>query len=164
MSNRIGDNLVHFGGNEPLVRALDEAGVRFMVIGGLAMAWHCPERDADDMDLLLDPTPENSPKVAKALTSLGLSDVQETAFALLGLQAPLKNARFYAELLTPKEGGMTYAEVEADAADARLFHIPVSLASVAALRRMKSHAVESTAGIERQKHLDDVKRLEGVAQ
>lgn len=162
MSNRIGDNLVHFGGNEQLIRALDAAGARFMVVGGLAMAWHCPEREADDADLLLDPTPENSEKVANALSGLGLTNVPKTAFARLGLQVPLKNASFYAELLTPKDGGITYAEAEGDAAYAWLFQIPVRLASVVALRRMKSHAAESAFGAERQKHLDDLKLLEGA--
>lgn len=164
MSNRIGDSLVHFGGNESLVRALDTAGVSFVVIGGLAMAWHCTERMADDMDLLIEPTARNAAKVAQAFTRLGLSGVSASSFVRLGLQVPLKDAPFYAELLTPKQGGMTYAEAEAGAVDARLFNIPVRVASVTALIGMKTQAAESTLGAERQKHLYDVKSLEGVAR
>ncbi len=145
-----------------MIRSLDAAGVRFIVIGGLAMAWHCPGREADDADLLLDPTLENSKRVSEALRSLGFRDIPEATFARFGLQVPLKNASFYAELLTPKNGGVTYTEADADAADVRLFHIPVRLASVAALKRMKLHAVECADGPERQKHLDDLKRLDCV--
>ncbi len=164
MSNRIGDNLVHFGGNEPLVRALVTMGSRFIVIGGLAVSWHCTERMADDMDLLIAPTAENAAKVAKTFTSLGLFGLPETSFVRLGLQVPLKDATFYAELLTPRDGGMTYAEVEASAVDARLFNIPVRLASVSALIGMKTQAIESTVGVERQKHLEDIKSLKAVAR
>lgn len=162
MSNRIGDNLVHFGGNESLVRALNAAGVRFLIVGGLAMAWYCPARIADDMDLLIEPTPENAAKVAQAFNRLGLVGLSENSFVRPGLQVPLKDATFYAELLTPKDGGMAYAEAEASSVDARLFNIPVRVASVEALIGMKAHAAASTAGVERQKHLDDISLLRGV--
>lgn len=164
MNNRTGDNLTHTGANERLVRALADTGVTFLVVGGLAMAWHCPERMADDMDLLIEPTQENAAKVAQAFSSLGLVGLSESSFARLGLQVPLKDATFYAELLTPKEGGMTYAEAEVNSVDARLFNIPVRVASVTALIGMKADAAESTAGAERQKHLEDISLLERVAR
>ena len=128
------------------------------------MAWHCADRMADDMDLLIEPTAENASKVAQAFTSLGLSGLSETSFVRLGLQVPLKYATFYAELLTPRDGGMTYAEAEAGAVDARLFNISVRVAGVEALIGMKTQAVESTVGAERQKHLEDVNSLEAVAR
>lgn len=59
---------------------------------------------------------------------------------------------------------MTYAEAEAGAVDARLFNIPVRVAGVEALIGMKTQAVESTVGAERQKHLEDVNSLEAVAR
>jgi hypothetical protein len=90
MNNRIGDKLVHFGANEELVRALSDAGVKFVVIGGLAVAWHCPERQADDMDLLVDPSAENSARIVAALAKLRLHGFTADSFARLGLQVPLK--------------------------------------------------------------------------
>ena len=158
MNNRIGDNLVHFSANEELVRALSDAGVKFVVVGGLAVAWYCPERQADDMDLLVEPTAENSERIARALANLRIAGFFPESFARHGLQVPLKHI-FYAELLTPQEDAPTFSEIEAGAADAKLFNIPVRLASVSALIEMKKRAVRS-APEQQEKHLKDIALLE----
>jgi len=49
--NKVGDTLIHNGANEELVRALQSEGVEFVVVRGLAVAWYCSDRQADDMDL-----------------------------------------------------------------------------------------------------------------
>lgn len=158
MNNRIGDNLVHFGANKELVRALTDASVKFVVVGGLAVAWHCPERQADDMDLLVDPTAENSARIATALRKLQLFGFSPESFAKLGLQVPLKST-YFAELLTPQQSCPNFSEVDADAVDAKLFNIPVRLASVAALVEMKKRAARS-AMEQNEKHLQDIALLE----
>lgn len=158
MNNRIGNNLVHFAANKELVRTLMQNGVRFVVVGGLAIAWHCPERQADDMDLLVDPTPQNSAKVAAALAKLRLLGFTPESFAKQGLQVPLKGS-YYAELLTPRQDGLSFAEVEANAVDANLFNVPVRLASVPTLISMKKDAARS-AGEQQAKHLKDIELLE----
>jgi hypothetical protein len=56
--NKVGDTLMHFGANEQIVREFLSVGVEFIVVGGLAVAWYCPDRQADDMDLLVNPTPD----------------------------------------------------------------------------------------------------------
>lgn len=157
MSNRIGNNLVHFGSNEELVRALVDHKVKFIVIGGLAVAWHCPERVADDMDLLVEPTIENSERITRALTSLRIGGLSENSFFRSGLQVPIKDV-FYAELLTPQEGLVGFNDVEADAVDACLFEIHVRLASIAKLLAMKKQAIDSNAD-QREKHLKDIELL-----
>ena len=156
--NRIGDNLHHFGPNEELVRALISVGVEFIVVGGLAVSWHCPVRKADDMDLLVSPTPDNSERVASALTSLRLSGHTPSSFTRPGLQVPFKQFH-HAELLTPCASGPTFAEVAADATHAKLFNISVKLVSPASLIRMKRLAVEA-AEAQRDKHLADIQCLE----
>ncbi|MCP5363828.1 MAG: hypothetical protein H6905_01090 [Hyphomicrobiales bacterium] len=128
------------------------------MIGGLAVAWYCPDRQADDMDLLIEPTAENSALISRALASLGLGGHSADAFAGLGLQIPIKNV-YHAELLTPEKGSASFAEVEANAVDARLFNIPVRLASVSTLISMKRRAIAS-AESQREKHLRDVECLE----
>ena len=158
MSNRIGNNLVHFGANEELVRALSNAGVRFVVVGGLAVAWYCPERQADDMDLLVEPTSENSERIALVLTKLRIVGFSPESFAKPGLQVPLKQT-FHAELLTPQQEAPTFSEIEAGAVDAKLFNIPVRLASVLTLIEMKKRAVQS-ATEQQEKHLKDIVLLE----
>lgn len=156
--NRIGDNLVHFGANEDIVRGLLDVGAKFVVVGGLAMAWHCPERRADDMDLLIQPTSENSSCASKALARLGLTGFGPESFARLGLQVPLKQ-NYYAELLTPEPTGLSYVEVESHAVDAKLFGMPVRVASVQTLLQMKKRAASPAEG-QCQKHEADIALLE----
>lgn len=140
------------------MRALSDSDVKFVVVGGLAVAWHCPERQADDMDLLVDPTAENSACVAKALAQLRIVGFSADSFARPGLQVPLKGT-YYAELLTPQQGSASFSEVEAEAVDAKLFNIPVRLASASSLIAMKKVAVRS-AEEQREKHLKDIAFLE----
>lgn len=161
MNNRIGDNLVHFGGNEELVRALSDAGVKFVVIGGLAVAWHCPECQADDMDLLVDPSAENSARIVAALAKLRLHGFTADSFTRLGLQVPLKG-NYYAELLTPTRESPSFVVTEAQAVHAKLFNISVRVASVPVLIAMKRHAVQ-VAAEQREKHFKDIALLEGLA-
>ncbi|MEX8520811.1 MAG: hypothetical protein AB3X44_20085 [Leptothrix sp. (in: b-proteobacteria)] len=155
--NRIGENLIHFAPNEELVRAFVNAHVRFVVIGGLAVAWHCAERQADDMDLLIEPSAENSARIEAALKSVGISNLQPGAFARDGLQVPLKQ-HLYAELLTPRTEGPTFEEVESQAVDGRLFNLPVQIASRTTLLKMKSIAV-AAGDSSAEKHQRDIDLL-----
>jgi hypothetical protein len=162
MGNRIGNNLIHFGSNEVLVRTLISYEVEFVVIGGLAIAWHCPLRSADDMDLLVNPTIENSRRLSNALASLQIGDHSSDSFAKPGLQVPIKEA-YYAELLTLPDGSSSFDQVESAAVDAFLFNIPVRLASVATLIQMKRKAIASDEEPS-AKHADDLKLLEDLAE
>jgi hypothetical protein len=167
---KIGDSLMHFGGNEPLVRALIAHRVEFLVIGGLAVSWYCHDRQADDMDILVNPTAENSERIYAALSSLGLTEFSPVSFSRSSIQAPLKNAFFYAELLTPKNGGPTYDECTLELVKGKLYGIPVDIVGLEALIRLKEHAVEqherAGSGEVLTKHrndLDCLKRLSAHA-
>ena len=159
--NKVGDTLLHFGANEELVSALIGKGVEFVVVGGLAMSWYCSERQADDMDLMVNPTPENSARISSALDSLRLNGHTSASFAKPGLQVPLKT-NFYAELLTPRADGPSWSELTEGSVEAKLFHLPVRLASVAALIQLKEHAV-SSAEKQKEKHLKDIELLKRYA-
>ena len=158
--NRVGDTLLHLGPNEELIRAFTSGNVEFVVIGGLAVAWYCSDRQADDMDLLVNPTAENSARISQALGSLPsipMNGFTNDSFANLGLRVPLKKF-YYAELLTPRKDDPAFSDVAKDAVNAKLFGIPVQLASAARLIRMKEQTVVSLEA-ERQKHVDDIGRL-----
>ena len=155
--NRVGDTLLHFGPNEELIRAFTSENVEFVVIGGLAVAWYCSDRQADDMDLLVNPSNENSVRISRVLDGLRMQGYSENSFTKPGLEVPLKQ-RHYAELLTPQKDGPTYSDVAQDAVDAKLFNIPVRVASAAVLIRLKEQAVAS-AEAQRDKHLKDIERL-----
>ncbi len=53
-----------------ICRALDEAGARYVLIGGFAVILHGGERTTKDVDLLVDPAPENVERLKRALSVL----------------------------------------------------------------------------------------------
>ncbi|WP_139834510.1 MULTISPECIES: hypothetical protein [unclassified Pseudomonas] len=160
MNNRISDNLLHTGVNEELVRQLVSCNVKFIIIGGLAVAWHCVERQADDLDILIEPSVENSRRLSSALTKLQISGFSTDSFTRFGQQMSLKDY-YYADLLTPKPDFPTYSEIESEALLAKLFNIPVLVASIPSLIAMKS-AVISELTDQVQKHLNDITLLKKV--
>lgn len=157
MNNRIGDNLLCTGSNRKIVAAFSLYKVEFVVIGGLAVAWYCPQRHADDMDLLLNPTMDNSRKVSGALGSLKLQGFNRDSFAKSGLQVRLKEI-FYAELLTPQANGPNFSSIANNAIAAKLFDFPVLIASPASLIELKELAL-SVGNDNSHKHLADIEAL-----
>jgi hypothetical protein len=56
---------------EAIVLALEQAGVRYLIAGGLAVVAHGHVRFTADVDLLLDPEPANLARAVEALRALG---------------------------------------------------------------------------------------------
>jgi len=65
----------------PLMRALVDAGVKFVVIGGLAVTVHGHERFTADLDLVPDPNAENLRRLAAILAELA-EDESDASLAL----------------------------------------------------------------------------------
>lgn len=158
MNNRCDDSLNTFHLNKEIIEKFLESQVEFVVIGGLAIAWHCPERQADDMDLLINPTEENSKRVYIALQKLGASLGDESGFSKNDIQAPIKFNGYYADLLTPKSGGPTYAQIHDDAVQAKVLGLPVLVASAASLMLLKKLVVQSINN-GKEKHTKDIELL-----
>jgi len=57
---------------EGVLAALNRARVRYLLIGGVASVLHGVPRTTTDIDLALDPAPEN---VARALRALKVDDI-----------------------------------------------------------------------------------------
>lgn len=53
-----------------ICRALEDAGARYVLIGGFAVIIHGGERTTKDIDLLVDPEPDNVARLKKALSVL----------------------------------------------------------------------------------------------
>jgi hypothetical protein len=53
------------------VRALNEAGARYVVVGGLAVIMHGVARSTIDLDLMIELTPENWERAVGAFKGLG---------------------------------------------------------------------------------------------
>ena len=62
-----------------LCRALNEAGARYLLIGGFAVLLHGAVRTTKDIDLLVDSTPENVRALKQALSVLPDDAVAEVA-------------------------------------------------------------------------------------
>lgn len=56
---------------EDLLAALAEHDVRYLIIGGLAFIFHAKPRYTKDMDLWIDPDPENIERANRALADFG---------------------------------------------------------------------------------------------
>ena len=161
MGNRIGDNLVHTGENKELIAALVSQDVRFVIIGGLAISWHFEERVADDLDILIENSEHNDRGMSEVLVQLGLDRPAPGQFLRPGLLMPLKK-HFYADILTPRVGAPSFADCYESAAQARLFHIPVRVASVPALIALKEFAATQSLD-SHAKHMTDLAILRGSA-
>lgn len=55
-----------------VLEALSAAGVRFVIVGGVAVALHGHLRSTVDLDLVIDLVPDNALKAVEALGELGL--------------------------------------------------------------------------------------------
>lgn len=155
--NRIGDDLHCTGSNKEIVQVFSECGVEFVLVGGLAVAWYCADRQADDMDLLVNPTKENSTRISQALSRLRYVVTDPHSFCRLGLQVPLKKEH-YAELLTPRTDGPNYESVAQQAIHGKVLGAPVLIASAQSLIELKKLAVASEEA-SMQKHLRDIECL-----
>lgn len=56
---------------EDMLFLLNNHGVRYLIIGGLAFIYHAKPRYTKDIDIWVDPLPENVKKVNKALVEFG---------------------------------------------------------------------------------------------
>lgn len=96
--------LFTFGENDLLVRELLRHDVRFLIVGGLAVQFYVPEREADDLDLLIEQTPENAERLFSTFTELHLTPQFEKHIisqpSERPQQLPLK-AIYYADIVTP---------------------------------------------------------------
>ena len=54
-----------------LLRALSDAGAKFLVVGAYAVSFHSEPRATGDLDIWIDATPDNAARVYRALAAFG---------------------------------------------------------------------------------------------
>ena len=66
------------------IQSLNDNGVRYLVVGGYAVALHGYPRYTKDMDVWVEMTPQNASKIVKALDQFGFGslDVKESDFTV----------------------------------------------------------------------------------
>lgn len=120
-----------------LCRALNEAGARFVLIGGFAVMAHGAGRYTKDIDLLIDDAPENVVRVKRAMSVLAdnaAADISETDIREFVV------VRVADEILVDLMGracGRSYADVVEDVEHLDLGGVVVPVASPATLIRTK---------------------------
>lgn len=158
--------VITWGPNQNVVRLLSESGARFMVIGGTAVRFHIPERrEPNDLDLLVEPSPDLLKKLNAALARVGAPTVLATpeAFAQPNKGFPEKSV-CYMDVFTPIPG-LNFAEHWALAEEAAMAYTStrVRVASISTLVLWLRHALsiepERAKGIEA-----DLNLLEGAQQ
>lgn len=139
--------------NSEFVKALAESGIRVIVIGGLAVKHYCPEREADDLDLLVEPTVTAGRNISDALNRFNDAPTfSADAFARPQQHYPQKRA-LYLDLVTPHADD-NFDDLWRLTSAATLNGIPVRIVGLSDLLVMKHRAI-----VER----DEIKDRQDVA-
>ena len=98
-----------------LLRAFAAAEVRFLIVGAYALALHGRPRATGDLDLWVEATPENAPRVMQALAAFGapLADIAAADFASKGVAYQIGIPPGRIDILTELTG-ITFAEAWAE--------------------------------------------------
>lgn len=131
-----------------LLELLHEREVRFVVIGGVAVAAHGYVRGTEDLDLVPDPDPANLDRLTAALDEL-----ESTLPTVNGRQFdPATDARVIRrggnvsadtrfgglDVVQRARGVPSYTQLDEDAVESELLGVPVRVCSLARLRGMKA--------------------------
>jgi hypothetical protein len=94
-----------------LLQAFVAADVRFLIVGAYALAIHGRPRATGDLDVWVDPTPENATRVVQALATFGapLKDISEADLSRPGVAYQLGVAPVRIDILTELTG-LTFEE------------------------------------------------------
>jgi len=94
-----------------LLRTFIAAEVRFLVVGAYALAVHGRPRATGDLDVWVEATPENAPRVMRALAAFGapLRDLSEPDFARPGVTYQIGVPPGRIDILTELTG-LTFAD------------------------------------------------------
>jgi hypothetical protein len=120
-----------------ICRALEEAGARYVLIGGFAVILHGGERTTKDIDLLVDPDPTNVERLKRALSVLEDDAAREIDTGDLQKYSVVRVADEVLVGLLGAACGVTWSEASASALRMDLEGTPVIVADVGTLIRTK---------------------------
>lgn len=120
-----------------ICRALNDAGARYVLIGGFALVAHGAARFTKDIDLLIDDSPDNVARVKRGLSILSdnaAADVRDTD---IREHVVVRVADEIIVDLMGRACGLAYADVAADAEHREIDGVLIPVASPASLIRTK---------------------------
>jgi hypothetical protein len=118
-------------------RALNDAGARYLLIGGFAVIAHGAGRFTKDMDLLVDDAPENVARVKRGLAVLADNAAAEVADDDLARHVVVRVADEIVVDLMGRACGVSYAEAVRDVEMVERGGIRIPVASPKTLIRTK---------------------------
>lgn len=137
-----GDDAAHARAPEPedlvrICRALNDAGARYVLIGGFAVIAHGSTRFTKDIDLLVDDDPANVAAVKRALGVLADNAAAEVRDTDIRDYAVVRVADEVLIDLMGRACGLTYTDAAGDSEVRLVDGVPVNIASPATLIRTK---------------------------
>jgi hypothetical protein len=141
-----------------ICRALNEAGARYILIGGFAVIAHGGARTTKDIDLLIDAAPENVARVKQALRILEDHAVDDVADTDVARYAVVRVADEIVVDLMALACGISYSDAVTDSHSLTIQGVEIPVASPATLVRTKNTARPSDAADRR--YLEELLRAE----
>ena len=141
-----------------MLQCLLEEDVRFLLVGAYALAVHGFPRATKDIDLFVWATPQNAPRLLRALIRFGASvdDVSESDFSSEGIVFQIGNSPRRIDIIT------TISGIEFDAAYANRKILAVEGMEVPVISLEDLIANKRASG--RTQDLADLEKLESVLQ
>jgi hypothetical protein len=136
---------------EGLLKSLNAHSVRYVVIGATAFPVHGYAGATLDLDLFIQPTPENAGRAREALVAFGYDMSDVTADEMLVKKILIRQYMLETDL-HPFVKGVSFEEVWAGRVGDRIGETPAAFAGLDDLIRMKE-----AAG--RPKYLEDLRVL-----
>jgi hypothetical protein len=128
-----------------LAGALNAHRVRYVLIGGFAVIAHGGARTTKDIDLLIDPEPQNIARVRDALQILEDKAVNDVADDDVAQYSVVRVADEIVVDLMAKACGVDYTDAIRDAVTMDFGGVPVPVASLRTLIRTKNTVRPSDA-------------------
>jgi hypothetical protein len=128
-----------------VLRALAERGVRFKIVGGVALNLVGLPRATQDLDIFVDPESENIARLRQALRdvfddpSIDQISAEDLAGPYPAIQYVPPDSGFHIDILSRLGEAFDYASIETETRDVE--GIPVSVATPRMLFRMKCDTV-----------------------
>ena len=120
-----------------ICRALNEAGARYLLIGGFAVIAHGAGRFTKDIDFLVDDAPDNVARVKSALSVLPDNAAAEVADDDVQRHVVVRVADEVVVDLMGRACGLSYAEAAGDGETLERDGVRIPVASPATLIRTK---------------------------
>jgi hypothetical protein len=120
-----------------ICRALNEAGARYLLIGGFAVIAHGAGRLTKDIDLLIDDSRDNVARVKRALSVLADNAAAEIDDGDVGRHVVVRVADEVIVDLMGRACGVAYDEAAADAEPVEREGVTIPVASPRTLIRLK---------------------------